>query len=162
MRRFEAVELLPFRPEQVFDLVVDVAAYPRFLPWVRAARVSRMQESPEGLAFVGEAVVGFKAFSAGFSTHVLANRAAGTISTGLISGPFRHLDCLWRFNPSPSGALVEVRLDFEFSEPVLTGLLSANMQRAVKRLIEAFTAEAERRYQCAGATGPASDDRNIP
>ncbi len=30
---------LPYTPEQMFDLVADVARYPEFLPWVSAMRV---------------------------------------------------------------------------------------------------------------------------
>jgi hypothetical protein len=31
--------LLPYSPEQLFDLAADVERYPRFLPWWIAARV---------------------------------------------------------------------------------------------------------------------------
>ena len=33
-------KILPFAPQQLFDMVADVASYPEFLPWCKAARVS--------------------------------------------------------------------------------------------------------------------------
>ncbi|GBF57157.1 ribosome association toxin RatA [Candidatus Phycosocius bacilliformis] len=146
MSRFETRELLPFRPDDLLDLVSDVPAYARFLPWVKAARVSQVRPLDRGRTFIGEAVVGYKAFRTQFSTHVDVDHVARTISTRLINGPFSSLNCVWAFNPTDSGTLVDLTLDFEFSEPFLADLLRANMNKAVSRLMDAFTAEAKRRY----------------
>ncbi len=146
MNRFETTELLAFAPDDLLKLVSDVPAYSSFLPWVKASRISQERPISEGRYFVGEAVIGYKAFRAQFSTHVEVNQAARTIHTKLIQGPFRSLACIWQFRPSQSGTLVDLTLDFEFSEPFLTTLLRANMTKAVSKLITAFTQEAEKRY----------------
>jgi coenzyme Q-binding protein COQ10 len=138
---------MPFTPDDLLALVGDVKSYPSFLPWIKATRVSGEKELPQGRYFVGEAVVGYKAFRASFSTHVEIDDIGKTIETKLIRGPFRNLTCLWVFRPSTSGALVDLTLVFEFSEPFLATLLAANMDKAVAKLIRAFTAEAERRYE---------------
>jgi coenzyme Q-binding protein COQ10 len=146
VRRFEARELLAFAPDDVLALVGDVRAYPRFLPWMKATRLWDVRETPNGEAFKAEAIVGYKAFRGRFSTTVDIDRTARTVATRLIEGPFRALHCLWRLSPSPSGCMVDVAIDFEFSEPVLQSLLQANMDKAVAKLMQAFTAEAEKRY----------------
>jgi coenzyme Q-binding protein COQ10 len=140
---FETRELLPFAPDDLLALVSDVAAYPAFLPWVKAARVTRRKDD----YFVGEAVIGYKAFRTSFSTHVDIDRSARTITTRLISGPFKKLVCSWTFSDSLSGCLVDLSLDFEFSELFLANLLKSNMDKAVGKLILAFTEEAKRRYE---------------
>jgi coenzyme Q-binding protein COQ10 len=137
---------MPFAPKDLLALVGDVAAYPKFLPWIKATRISAQKPTPTGRYFVGEAIVGYKAFRTQFSTHVDVNEEAQMVSTQLIKGPFRQLKCVWAFRASESGTLVDLSLDFEFSEPFLANLLASNMDKAVGKLIKAFTAEAERRY----------------
>ena len=39
-------QIVPYTPEQLFDLVADVGKYPRFLPWCVAARVRHRTETP--------------------------------------------------------------------------------------------------------------------
>lgn len=146
MSRFETIELMPFAPGDLLALVADVPAYPKFLPWIKATRVSAARPLDHGRYFIGEAVVGYKAFRAQFSTHVEVDESAKTVATRLINGPFKSLSCIWTFRASESGTLVDLSLDFEFSEPFLSNLLATNMDKAVGRLIKAFTAEAERRY----------------
>jgi coenzyme Q-binding protein COQ10 len=137
---------MPFAPDDLLALVSDVAAYPKFLPWIKATRLSAHRDTPTGRYFIGEAVVGYKAFRAQFSTHVDVDHSAKTVTTRLINGPFKALACIWAFRESESGTLVDLTLDFEFSEPFLANLLASNMDKAVGKLIKAFTSEAERRY----------------
>jgi coenzyme Q-binding protein COQ10 len=144
--RFETIELMPFSPDDLLALVADVVSYPKFLPWIKATRVSASKPLDAGHYFVGEAIIGYKALRAQFSTHVEVDNIKRTVSTKLIRGPFKSLDCFWSFRASTSGTLVELTLDFEFSEPLLANLLASNMNKAVAKLIKAFTAEAERRY----------------
>jgi coenzyme Q-binding protein COQ10 len=145
--RFETIELMPFAPDDLLALVGDVAAYPKFLPWIKVTRVTAVKPGDHGHYFIGEAIVGYKAFRAQFSTHVEVDKTARTVTTKLINGPFKSLTCIWAFRASESGTLVDLSLDFEFSEPFLAQLLASNMDKAVGKLIKAFTAEAERRYE---------------
>jgi coenzyme Q-binding protein COQ10 len=147
VNRFETTELLAFAPDDLLKLVSDVPAYSSFLPWVKASRICQEKLTDTGRYFVGEAVIGYKAFRAQFSTHVEVDVGARTIQTKLIQGPFKSLACIWQFRPTQSGTLVDLTLDFEFSEPFLSALLQANMKKAVSRLITAFTLEAEKRYE---------------
>jgi coenzyme Q-binding protein COQ10 len=144
--RFETIELMPFASDDLLALISDVAAYPKFLPWIKATRLSAHKDTSTGRYFIGEAVVGYKAFRAQFSTHVDVDTIGKTVTTRLINGPFKALSCVWALRASESGTLVDLTLDFEFSEPFLANLLASNMDKAVGKLIKAFTAEAERRY----------------
>ena len=48
---------LPYRPDQLFELVADIERYPEFLPWCRAARI-RKREGDVIIAFDGKSVAG--------------------------------------------------------------------------------------------------------
>ena len=53
---------MPYTAQQMYDLVADVANYPKFLPWCAAARIrSRV---PQGTSELMEAdlVISFKVF----------------------------------------------------------------------------------------------------
>ena len=68
------------------------------------------------------------------------------IDVGLVRGPFRKLANTWRFQPSETGSRVDFTIQFEFRNFVLQALADANKAYAVKRVIDAFVAEAGRRY----------------
>ena len=48
-------QIVPYRPDQLFDLVADVGKYPQFLPWCVAARVRSRAESE----LVADLTIGF-------------------------------------------------------------------------------------------------------
>ncbi len=61
---------LPYTPEQMFDLVVDIERYPEFLPWCTGARI----RSREGNVIHADLVIGYKMFRERFSSKVLLDR----------------------------------------------------------------------------------------
>ena len=52
MPRHSETKHLPYSPEQLFDLVADVARYDEFLPWVVAVRIRSSSET-ETVADIG-------------------------------------------------------------------------------------------------------------
>ena len=68
MPRHSETRYLPYTPEQMFDLVADVARYDEFLPWVVAVRVRSSSEEET----VADLVVGFNAFKERFTAAVAA------------------------------------------------------------------------------------------
>lgn len=138
---------LPYRPEDLFDLVADVDRYPDFIQWIQSLNILSEQEDEAGVRCRAEVIVGFKAFRETFVTDVDARRAELAIDVSLVRGPFRKLSNTWRFAAIPTGARVEFSITFEFRNVVLQALADANRSYAIRRLIGAFIAEAERRYQ---------------
>ena len=70
MPRHSETKYLPYSPEQVFELVADVARYDEFLPWVVAVRVRSSSERET----VADLVVGFNAFKERFTSRVVKER----------------------------------------------------------------------------------------
>ena len=60
----------------MFDLVVDVAAYPEFLPWCVASRVRAQSDTH----VVADLVIGFKMVRERFTSRVALDRDASPSS----------------------------------------------------------------------------------
>ncbi len=141
------VRELPYTPEQLFALVGDVRRYPEFVPWVTSLRAWNEQEAEPGVVTMdAEAQVKFAVIRERFATHVRLDRPALCIEVGLISGPFRRLRNRWRFEPSATGSKLTFEIDFEFGSRFLQGLLRANFEHAVRRLVGCFEGRAKSLY----------------
>jgi lipoic acid synthetase len=96
--------VLPYRPEQLLDVVADVRRYPEFIPYLNAMRVwDEAEEGPGVRTFKAEAKVGFGLFREKFGTLVGVDRPGGAVEAYLISGPFHKLENRWRFREHPQG-----------------------------------------------------------
>lgn len=138
---------LPWTPDQLFELVGDVRAYPEFVPWITSMQISNPREEGPGVDVLdAEAGVSFAFLKERFSTRVRRDANAREIKVSLLRGPFRRLDNQWRFQPHPNGTLVQFSIDFEFSSKLLDALLAANLGRAVERLIGCFEVRARALY----------------
>ncbi len=141
---------LPYRPEQLFDLVAGVERYPEFLPWCKAARITRR----DGDVFFADLVVAFKMFRERFSSKVTLMPKTG-VDVEYIDGPFRYLNNHWRFDPAADGScIVDFYVDFEFRSRILQNLIGLLFNEAVSRMVGAFEARARQLYGPGG--GPVS------
>ena len=153
-------KILPYAPDQLCDLVGDVARYPDFVPWITSMRTWNARDLGEGVETLdAEAGVGFSFLKERFSTRVRRDPQARQIDVTLLSGPFRRLANRWRFFEAGEGGgtRVEFDIDFQFKSRLLEGLLSANFAHAVERLMTCFEARAKALYGAAQATVTPSD-----
>ena len=65
-------QIVPYRPDQLYDLVADVGKYPQFLPWCIAARVRSRTERE----LVADLTIGFGPFRETFASRVTLDAAA--------------------------------------------------------------------------------------
>ncbi|MFV0513884.1 MAG: type II toxin-antitoxin system RatA family toxin [Jhaorihella sp.] len=138
---------LPYTARQMYDLVADVPAYPRFLPWCAAARVR--QTRPEGDATLMEAdlVISFKVFRERFGSRVTLWPEELRIDTEYLDGPFKYLKSRWSFSDSPEGGCtVAFFVDFEFRNAVLRKIIGVVFNEAMHRIVRAFEARAAELY----------------
>ena len=100
--RHSVVHLLPYTPEQLFDLVGDVESYPKFVPWIRTMRTWNARETAPGVSQLdAEVQVGFSFLTERFSTRVRRDVGAHEITVSLLHGPFKRLLNRRRFAPHP-------------------------------------------------------------
>jgi coenzyme Q-binding protein COQ10 len=133
---------LPYTPEQLFDLVADVAHYDEFLPWVVAVRVRSSSETKT----VADLVVGFNAFKERFTSRV-SKQKPEAITVDYIEGPLKYLHNEWRFERSADGGTdVHFSVDFAFKSRLFETLAGAMFDRALRRMIGAFEQRAAALY----------------
>lgn len=153
-------KLLPYTPDQLLQLVGDVARYPEFVPWITSMRTWNARHLSDGVDIIdAEAGVGFAFLKERFGTRVRRDRHNRQIDVMLLSGPFRKLDNRWRFLDAGHGCTrVEFDIDFEFKSRLLSALLTANFGHAVDRLMGCFEARAKALYGEAHAPRHAKSD----
>ncbi len=133
--------LVPYHPEQLFELVADVARYPEFLPWCVAARV-RSRTATEVLA---DLTIGFGPFRESFTSRVTLERPH-RIKVRYEKGPFRYLNNQWDFIPHAAGTEVSFFVDFEFRSRILQAAIGVVFNEAVRRMVNAFHKRARQIY----------------
>ena len=141
MPRHSETRHLPYTPEQLFELVADVARYDEFLPWVVAVRVRSSSETET----VADLVVGFNAFKERFTSRVVKERPT-RICVDYIEGPLKYLHNEWKFDRTADGTNVHFSVDFAFKSRLFESLAGAMFDRALRRMINAFEQRAAALY----------------
>jgi coenzyme Q-binding protein COQ10 len=126
-------QILPYTPEQLFDLVADVAKYPEFLPWCVAARV----RSRTATELTADMTIGYGPFRESFTSRDVLDRP-GRIDVHYSKGPFKYLNNHWLFLPHPTGTEVAFFVDFEFNSRILQAAIGVVFNEAVRRMVAAF------------------------
>lgn len=135
--------LVMYTPEQMFNLVNDVNAYPQFLPWCRGSRIISQNEHVISAALD---------IAKGGIHHEFSTRNTlkphQSIRIELIDGPFRHLEGHWQFNPigDNEGCRVQLDMDFEFSTRLLDLVLGPVFTQISGSLVDAFCKRAQAIY----------------
>ena len=138
---------LPYTARQMYDLVADVASYPKFLPWNSAARIrSRTPIAEGGEVMEADLVISFKVFRERFGSRVTLLPGQGRILTEYIDGPFKHLKSVWSFHDVEGGCDVAFTVDFEFRNAILAGIIGMVFNEAMTRVVRAFETRAAQLY----------------
>jgi coenzyme Q-binding protein COQ10 len=134
--------VLPYTPQQMYDLVADVRSYPEFLPWTAAARIR--SETPVGstVVMLADLVISSKVFRERFGSRVVLHPEERRIETSYVDGPFRHMESVWTFAEDPGGVAVGFDVDFEFRSRLLQGAAGMFFNDAMQRIVRAFERRA--------------------
>ncbi|MBL9057597.1 MAG: type II toxin-antitoxin system RatA family toxin [Rhodobacteraceae bacterium] len=147
MPRHAETKTLPYRADQMFALVADVARYPEFLPWTAAARIRSRKPVEGGELMEADLVISFKVFRERFGSRVTLLPGQNRILTEYIDGPFKHLKSVWTFADRPEGGCdVGFEVDFEFRNAILAGIIGLVFNEAMSRVVRAFEARAQALY----------------
>ncbi len=139
---------LPYRADQMFDLVADVENYPSFLPWCVGLRVRQREMKDELEMLTADMAVAFKVFREQFTSRVALNSNAQEIDVQYINGPFRYLINRWRFEPNAEGGCtVDFFIEFEFRSRTLQKMMSKVFTSAVLKMVTAFENRAHALYK---------------
>jgi ribosome-associated toxin RatA of RatAB toxin-antitoxin module len=123
---------------EMYALVEDIEAYPRFLPWCAAAAVH--ERRPD--ATRATLTVGVGALRHSFTTQN-ENRPGEAIDMRLEQGPFRRFHGEWRFVPlGPAACRIEFSLQYEFSSRTLGRVLAPLFDGLADSMVDAFVRRA--------------------
>jgi len=136
-------KLLPYTAQQMFDLVGDVASYPKFLPWTSAARIRSVTDEGEKRVMLADLVISFKVFREKFGSRVTLWPEAMKIDTEYLDGPVRHLESQWHFKDVDGGCEVSFVVDFEFRNRLMQGAASMFFNDAMQRVVRSFETRAD-------------------
>jgi len=142
MKKISRSAIVEHSAAQIYALVEDIEAYPKFLPWCREARVHERAASETRATLT----VGVSGLRQSVTTRN-ENRPAEAIDMRLVEGPFREFTATWRFSPLSAGACrIEFSLQYEFSSRTLGRLLEPLFDRIADTMVDAFARRADDIY----------------
>ena len=128
----------------MYAVVADVEHYPDFLPWCTALRVlSRSCEGDQEIV-LAQMVVGFKALRERYTSRVVLDPKACSISVTQTEGVFKFLRNDWHFTPDGAQCRVDFAIEFEFRNRVLGAVAGQAFAHVMTRMSTAFEERAKR------------------
>jgi len=122
----------------MFDIVMDIEAYPSFLPWVVGATILTRQAGELSAELIADLAGSRHSFQTidRFVTNKL-------IEVRLLEGPFRFLESIWTFEPiSDERCKVHFSIEFEFRSMMLDMVASPIFSTACKSMVQSFERRA--------------------
>ena len=139
MKKIARTAIVEHSAEAMHALVEDVEAYPRFLPWCRAAHV--LERGAGGTR--ASLTVGLRGLRQSFTT-LNQSQPGRSIDMRLVEGPFRSFAASWRFTPLADGACrVEFSMQYDFSSRVLARVLEPLFDGIADTMVDAFIRRAD-------------------
>ncbi|HSV47748.1 MAG TPA: type II toxin-antitoxin system RatA family toxin [Ramlibacter sp.] len=137
--------LIWYSPQEMFNLVTDVAKYPQFLPWCDHAKVLACDDH----GMKAEVGISFGGIRQSFTTRN-EHLPGPQVRIELLDGPFSHLDGLWKFvalgDGSQRACRVELDLHYGFQNAALAALVGPVFDKIAGSLVDAFVKRAEQVY----------------
>lgn len=141
--RVERSALVNYSAAQMFDLVNDIEAYPKFMDGcVGATILARGDDWLEARLELSKAGV--------TQSFVTRNQLQPphSMSMDLVDGPFKYLRGVWRFTPlSATACKVTFELEFELQNRLLGMAVGKLFEGVSNKQVDALCARAKQVYQ---------------
>ncbi|CEL93532.1 unnamed protein product [Vitrella brassicaformis CCMP3155] len=150
-------KLVPYSPEQYYDLVVDVENYEKFLPWCQESRL--VTEGNPGPArdahktatsarFKAELVVGFRLFKERYTSIIDGTRPKLIKVSAADSNIFERLVNIWRFEngPEPQTCWLTFTIEFKFASVFHQQAAGLFLSEVAQAMVHSFDKRASFLY----------------
>ena len=138
MKSIARSALVEHAAAEMYALVDDIEAYPRFLPWCLEARVQQA-----GARKRATLTVGLSGIRQTFTTEN-ESRPGSAIDMRLVEGPFRAFSAAWRFTPLGERACqIEYSMRYQFASRTLAQLLEPLFNQIADTMVDVFTRRAD-------------------
>jgi coenzyme Q-binding protein COQ10 len=137
---------LPYKSEEIYNLVMDIEEYPKFLPWCKNARITEVTSDKNLQA---DLLINFKNFFEKYSSDVThgATDSGYEVNVNATKGPFKSLVNIWKIRDLADGKCeVEFFIEFEFNSFFLTKMLGVVFEKATMKMMDAFESRAKELY----------------
>jgi len=134
MHCFEETKVLPASAKVMYDLVMDIEAYPAFVPWVCGAELLEVKDNELSAELTMDLAGTKHKFQTVdyFMPHKL-------IEIRLLSGPFKFLESVWTFEHIDENSCeVHFSIEFEFKNMMLDFVASPIFGAACKTMVHTF------------------------
>lgn len=140
-------ERINVSPEQIYNVVADVAKYHEFVPFCEESFINSRDENNEpteaGLR------VGWKQFDEKFTCKLQCTPSEKIIAESITILLFHNLHCQWVFKPvknlgviNPSGCQIDLTLKYNFKNPLYNTVSSMFADQVSKIMLKAFRQRA--------------------
>lgn len=138
MHSFEESRVLPCSAIDMYNAVMDIEAYPDFLPWVADAKILTRDKDELSAELVAE-LAGVR-----YSFKTLDRFMPGKlVEIRLLDGPFKLLESLWSFEQlGEDSCRVHFSIEFEFKNMMLDMVASPIFSAVCKSMVHAFEKRA--------------------
>jgi ribosome-associated toxin RatA of RatAB toxin-antitoxin module len=141
--RIKRSALVHYSPAEMYALVNDVTAYPKFLPWCKSAQVI----SESGAEMIASVEIAKGALNRTFTTKNTLKKNS-RIEIELVNGPFRTLHGAWKFHPLKHNEACKIEFDlaFEFESGLMSIAAKPVFTQIANSLVDAFSKRAVEIY----------------
>ena len=134
--------IMPYKPRQMYDLVLDIEKYPEFLPWCQDLRILKHEDNK----LEAELTIGYKFFREKFQCKVYFI-APKDIKAHYISGPLKSLTNEWAFSSAGRNKTrIKFCIQFEFKGALFQKLADALFNKVFQHMVRAFEKRAAEIY----------------
>jgi ribosome-associated toxin RatA of RatAB toxin-antitoxin module len=160
MKHVKKSVLLFYSAREMYDLVVRVEDYPKFLPWCESTAVLDRHPADEASGLKERVTARLTLTYAGVHQSFTTRNEqvpGESVRLQLVDGPFSLLDGTWIFRPLqqagqvpapdvPIACRVEFDLAYAFSNRAFEAVLSPVFDRVANTFVDSFVRRAEQVY----------------
>lgn len=142
MAKISKKALVPYTPDQMYDLVSNVEDYPEFLPWCDEVNILEREDMRI------KASLGVRKGKINQAFTTMNNMVPGKrIEMNLVEGPFKKLHGVWHFSPrGDSGCEITLDMEFDFARGLLGYGFGKIFGGIANTMVDAFCQRARQLY----------------
>jgi coenzyme Q-binding protein COQ10 len=140
MFKYSNNKIIDHNVNKVFEVVIKVENYPRFIPWCHGARIISRSENE----IIADLIILFKAINLKYTSRVtiennIQNDGIAIVETKMIKGPFQFLESRWKIKKiDKTSTYVEFNIEFLLKSKLLEKLLTPLFNKACLKILNSF------------------------
>lgn len=134
--------VVPYSAKHIFELINDIASYPKFIPWCSASKIISMQDHE----VVATLEISWRGVRKSFTTRNKLH-PDHQVDISLVAGPLSHLTGSWYLrNLTETTCEVNLDLNFAFMGRMIDFVFEPIFKYIANSLVDAFVRRAHEIY----------------